>query len=591
MNARAHIAAAALFAASPALAQVGTSITYQGRLDSGGQPAGGIYDLQFRLFDAPLGGSQVGPTLCSEDVVTQDGFFTVSLDFGDQYSRGAALYLQVALRPETGLTCATPTGFTTLAPLQAFTITPFAGLATRALASESADTASNASLLGGQNAAFYRNAANLNSGTILDARLSVNIPKLNTANTFTGAISLTNVSNVIAGDGGGLTGLNASNLTSGSLPGQALSGNYFNTVQLTNTNNTLAGTHSGNGSALTGLNASSFTVGVLAPARGGTGTQVTSATTGDVLKWNGVSFTAQADQNTTYSAGSGLTLLGTVFSIGPSQVTGGMLAAGTVTSANIADGTLSAADIGPNAVGSPELALDAASMLRVSGGAVSSSGSNIGIGIAAGADRLRVNGAMAVDGTSTLTGNVGIGGAPATSKLNVVGSANVTGTVTAAALVTTPTARSLILSAADFTGDAKIVFDNTGLNPTNLHFLTCGSTIQGTNGYAPVHLPHGAVVTGLTVYAVDSSVLANVSVFLIRRTPDNTDPGGTLANLTTSGSDSAIRAFADTTVSGGTINNSTSMYYVRVDFPLGASLYLDNPNLVAVKIDYTTTTP
>ena len=45
------------------------------------------------------------------------------------------------------------------------------------------------------------------------------------------------------------------------------------------------------------------------------------------------------------------------------------------------------------------------------------------------------------------------------------------------------------------------------------------------------------------------------------------------------------------TISGGAVNNNTSMYFVRVTFPLGASLYIDNPNLVCVKVSYTTTTP
>src|SRR5215471_7796680 len=40
-----------------------TSFTYQGRLTDGGNPANGNYDLQFSLFDAGVGGNQIGLTL------------------------------------------------------------------------------------------------------------------------------------------------------------------------------------------------------------------------------------------------------------------------------------------------------------------------------------------------------------------------------------------------------------------------------------------------------------------------------------------------------------------------------------------------
>ena len=39
----------------------GTAFTYQGRLNDGGAPANGSYDLQFILYNAGVGGSQQGP--------------------------------------------------------------------------------------------------------------------------------------------------------------------------------------------------------------------------------------------------------------------------------------------------------------------------------------------------------------------------------------------------------------------------------------------------------------------------------------------------------------------------------------------------
>jgi hypothetical protein len=49
-------------------------------------------------------------------------------------------------------------------------------------------------------------------------------------------------------------------------------------------------------------------------------------TSGQVLKWGGTSWAPAADQDTTYGAGSGMTLTGTTFSIGSGAITNGMLA-------------------------------------------------------------------------------------------------------------------------------------------------------------------------------------------------------------------------------------------------------------------------
>lgn len=47
-------------------------------------------------------------------------------------------------------------------------------------------TSVNADLLDGQHGAFYQNAGNLNAGTLLDARLSLNVPRLDGSQSFTG---------------------------------------------------------------------------------------------------------------------------------------------------------------------------------------------------------------------------------------------------------------------------------------------------------------------------------------------------------------------------------------------------------------------
>lgn len=87
-------AVAARVAAQP----VDTAFTYQGRLKDAGAPANGPYDFRFLLYDAAVGGSQVGPIVTKDDVAVADGLFTVSLDFGPAAFTGAKRWLDVSVR-------------------------------------------------------------------------------------------------------------------------------------------------------------------------------------------------------------------------------------------------------------------------------------------------------------------------------------------------------------------------------------------------------------------------------------------------------------------------------------------------------------
>ena len=174
------VPAALVFAlAAPALAQpLSTAFTYQGQLANNGQPASGVFDLEFRLYDAAVGGAPVGPTLCADNLTITGGHFTLQLDFGPQFSTQSR-HIEARVRQDTGLTCANTSGFTTLAPRQPITAAPVSSFS---LVSASATDATN---LNGQPAAFYTNASNLSSGSLPDARLSGNIPRLDQPNTFT----------------------------------------------------------------------------------------------------------------------------------------------------------------------------------------------------------------------------------------------------------------------------------------------------------------------------------------------------------------------------------------------------------------------
>jgi hypothetical protein len=94
---------------SPAVlaAPLGTAFTYQGQLKLNGQPVTGTCDIQFSLYDAASGGSQVGSTQSQSGVAVSNGLFTTLLDFGAGAFTGAAVYLQVAASCPSGSSAVT----------------------------------------------------------------------------------------------------------------------------------------------------------------------------------------------------------------------------------------------------------------------------------------------------------------------------------------------------------------------------------------------------------------------------------------------------------------------------------------------------
>jgi hypothetical protein len=128
-------AALLVLSGARALAQIPqTAFTYQGKLISSGNPANGLHDLRFTLFDAATGGTRVGNPVCVDNVGVIDGLFTVTLDFGQQFATTFPRFLEIDVRADTGLNCGTVTGFSTLAPRQQLTAAPMASQAAGAFA-------------------------------------------------------------------------------------------------------------------------------------------------------------------------------------------------------------------------------------------------------------------------------------------------------------------------------------------------------------------------------------------------------------------------------------------------------------------------
>jgi hypothetical protein len=250
-----------------------STFTYRGELSAGGVPAVGAHDLRFRLYDMLAGGAQVGPTLCVDNSILVDGRFTAALDFGMVFD-GTQYFLEVDVRPDTGLDCSDATGMTTLAPRQAMLATPNAAYsinstnAVNAVSATTADsantavsansavnatTAANALLLNGQAASFYQNAANLTGS----------VPASGLAGAYSGTLTFSNAANVYNGNGAALTALNASSLATGTLPSARLSGAYTGALTFSNA----ANVYTGNGAALTALNATNLSTGTVSDNR------------------------------------------------------------------------------------------------------------------------------------------------------------------------------------------------------------------------------------------------------------------------------------------------------------------------------------
>jgi len=100
----------------------GTAFTYQGRLIDANNPADGLYDFRFKLFDAAADGNQLSSTIDFNEVDIIDGYFTVTLDFGDVFN-GEVCWLEIGIRPGE---LEDPNAYTVLTPRQEITPAPYA---------------------------------------------------------------------------------------------------------------------------------------------------------------------------------------------------------------------------------------------------------------------------------------------------------------------------------------------------------------------------------------------------------------------------------------------------------------------------------
>lgn len=155
----------------------GTAFTYQGQLNQAASPANGSYDFTFTLYSIGSGGTAAAGPVTNSATSVSNGFFTTTIDFGADVFTGTNYWLEIGVQTNGA------GAFTTLSPRQPMTPAPYS------LYAPNAGTAANVS--------GYIALSHLPSALVTNGA---------------GGVALAGAFN---GNGGGLTNLNASQVSSG----------------------------------------------------------------------------------------------------------------------------------------------------------------------------------------------------------------------------------------------------------------------------------------------------------------------------------------------------------------------------------------
>jgi trimeric autotransporter adhesin len=393
----------------------------------------------------------------------------------------------------------------------------------------------SASFSGDGSAITGINASSISSGTIANARTTAD--SANSASTIVsrdsgGNFSANTITANVAGSGSGLTNINASNITSGTIGNvytTANSSNGASTIVLRDAGGAFAagsitGTlFTGNGSAITNINASAITTGTLDNAR----TNATSA--------NGASTLVVRDANGSFA---GNVITGTTGTF--TNITGNASALTDINASNVTSGTLSNARTTATSSNTANtIVLRGASGEFSAGSITADSISGNGVALTA------INASNITSGTlgtarvsGSYTGITGVGTlTDGTWNANVIG--NVYTTANSANGANTIVARdangnfTANIVTATFAGNAASITDINASNITSGTISNARTTANSANGAS-------------TIVARDSngSFAANVI----------TGTTGTFTNV--SGNGIALTAINASNVTSGTLDNA-----------------------------------
>lgn len=180
-----------VFSLSETLFAQGTAFTYQGRLNTVGGPANGGYDLMFTVYDSTNEpGTIVAGPLTNSVVGVSNGLFTVTLDFGSGVFDGNPRWLEIGVRTNGS------GSFTTLSPRQAFLPAPYAIAAGNLIgplpASQLSGVYTNAVIFNNPGDSFAGNGGgltNLNAGTAQSATTATQLGTSNSQAVIYGQVS------------------------------------------------------------------------------------------------------------------------------------------------------------------------------------------------------------------------------------------------------------------------------------------------------------------------------------------------------------------------------------------------------------------
>jgi BclA C-terminal domain len=139
----------------------GTAFTYQGRLNDGAAPAGGIYDLRFTIYDSSGGPAVVAGPLTNSATAVSNGLFTATLDFGAGVFTGANRWLEIGVRTNGA------GAFVTLTPRRPLTPSPYAIYSANSAVAATANGVAPGSVTGAGIAAGTITAANIGNGQVI----------------------------------------------------------------------------------------------------------------------------------------------------------------------------------------------------------------------------------------------------------------------------------------------------------------------------------------------------------------------------------------------------------------------------------------